>query len=102
MRAAGFRTANCRCISRAHSALRAAAWFHRETSCPMAQSVAAARGTAEGGHTDKHLWALALGSLGVVFGDIGTSPLYALREAVKAATGGPEAVPGILSLMVWT
>ena len=40
--------------------------------------------------------------MGVVFGDIGTSPLYALREAVKASAGGPEAVLGILSLMVWT
>ena len=68
----------------------------------MAQSVAAARGAAENGHADKHFWALGLGSLGVVFGDIGTSPLYALREAVKASTGGPDAVPGILSLMVWT
>jgi len=68
----------------------------------MAQSVAAARGVADNGHTDKHFWALALGSLGVAFGDIGTSPLYALREAVKASSGGPDAVPGILSLMVWT
>ena len=29
-------------------------------------------------------WALTLGSIGVVFGDIGTSPLYAFREAVAA------------------
>src|SRR5262249_28661064 len=70
--------------------------------CPMAQSIAAARGAAETGDADKHFWALVLGSLGVVFGDIGTSPLYALREAVKASTGGPQAVSGILSLMVWT
>src|SRR3977135_2649067 len=69
----------------------------------MAQSFAPPRGAAENGHTDQHFWALALGSLGVAFGDIGTSPLYALREAVKASSGGPaEAVPGILSLMVWT
>ena len=68
----------------------------------MAQTVSAARGAAENAHTDQHLWALALGSLGVVFGDIGTSPLYALREAVKASSGGPDAVPGILSIMVWT
>ena len=33
------------------------------------------------------LLTLALGSLGVVFGDIGTSPLYAFREAIAAATG---------------
>jgi KUP system potassium uptake protein len=49
---------------------------------------------------------LVLGSIGVVFGDIGTSPLYALKEAVKAATdngaSGPESVLGILSLMTWT
>jgi KUP system potassium uptake protein len=31
-------------------------------------------------------WALALGSVGVVYGDIGTSPLYAFREAVRAAS----------------
>jgi KUP system potassium uptake protein len=50
--------------------------------------------------------ALTLGSIGVVYGDIGTSPLYALREAVNAAvgTGGTitqEAVFGVLSLILW-
>jgi KUP system potassium uptake protein len=72
----------------------------------MAQSTVAAP-SAENGHAqDKHFWALAMGSIGVVYGDIGTSPLYALREAVKAAvdqgTAGPDAVLGILSLMTWT
>lgn len=47
---------------------------------------------------------LSLGALGVVFGDIGTSPLYALRECFGeyglAAT--PENVIGILSLIFWT
>ena len=33
-------------------------------------------------------WSLTLGSIGVVFGDIGTSPLYAFREAVAAAAQG--------------
>src|SRR6476619_6725555 len=52
------------------------------------------------------LWPLTLGSIGVVYGDIGTSPLYALREAVLAATGSgnpaSEAVVfGILSLIIW-
>lgn len=51
-------------------------------------------------------WPLVLGSLGVVFGDIGTSPLYAFREAVKSAqaAGIPnhEAVVGVLSLILWT
>jgi KUP system potassium uptake protein len=51
-------------------------------------------------------WALTLGSLGVVYGDIGTSPLYAFREAVRAATpeGGlvdRDTVLGVLSLIVW-
>ena len=34
------------------------------------------------------LWGLALGSIGVVYGDIGTSPLYAFREAIVAASPG--------------
>jgi KUP system potassium uptake protein len=51
-------------------------------------------------------WALALGSLGVVYGDIGTSPLYALRESVLAAGGTADGVSrdivlGVLSLMLW-
>jgi KUP system potassium uptake protein len=51
-------------------------------------------------------WALTLGSIGVVYGDIGTSPLYAFREAMKAASsahGGMqrEDVLGILSLIFW-
>jgi KUP system potassium uptake protein len=51
-------------------------------------------------------WSLALGSIGVVYGDIGTSPLYAFREAVLAATasGNPASQPvvlGILSLVIW-
>ncbi len=51
------------------------------------------------------LWTLTLGSIGVVFGDIGTSPLYALREAVVAAsptgTISRDAVLGVLSLILW-
>src|ERR1700724_2447105 len=49
--------------------------------------------------------ALTLGSIGVVYGDIGTSPLYALREAVNAASVGGEvashAVLGVISLILW-
>ena len=52
-------------------------------------------------------WALTFGSIGVVYGDIGTSPLYALREAVLAAGGEtgvvtPEAIYGVLSLIFWS
>ena len=50
-------------------------------------------------------WALTLGGIGVVFGDIGTSPLYAFREAVAhAAHGEPisrAVVLGVLSLILW-
>ena len=57
-------------------------------------------------HGSSNFWALTLGSVGVVYGDIGTSPLYAFREAVVAAqAGGPltrEIVLGVLSLIVWS
>src|SRR5881227_4417044 len=50
-------------------------------------------------------WALTLGSIGVVFGDIGTSPLYAFREAVAGAAHGQPVsrviVLGVLSLILW-
>jgi KUP system potassium uptake protein len=50
-------------------------------------------------------WGLTLGSIGVVFGDIGTSPLYAFREAVAGAAQGQPVtrviVLGVLSLILW-
>src|SRR5207237_7076043 len=49
--------------------------------------------------------ALVVGAIGVVFGDIGTSPLYALKTAFKPETGiplTPDNVMGILSLIVWS
>src|SRR5882672_629776 len=46
-----------------------------------------------------------IGALGVVYGDIGTSPLYALKEAARAAAHGgplaPEAILGVVSLILW-
>ncbi len=58
-----------------------------------------------GAHPSAGFWTLTIGSIGVVYGDIGTSPLYALREAVVAASGGGEvtrdAVLGVLSLILW-
>jgi KUP system potassium uptake protein len=61
---------------------------------------------ADGAHAPGHrasLATLALAALGVVFGDIGTSPLYTLKECLHAA--GPKAsvadLFGILSLMFW-
>ncbi|WP_046866890.1 potassium transporter Kup [Microvirga massiliensis] len=50
-------------------------------------------------------WTLTLGTLGVVYGDIGTSPLYALKESLSAAAGDGavtrEMVFGIVSLILW-
>jgi len=72
--------------------------------------VPAAETTAADGRVDAHstagFKALMLGSIGVVYGDIGTSPLYAFREAVTAASGpsgtvSPLAVLGVLSLILW-
>lgn len=67
--------------------------------------IADAAGEPEEGSLDKRFWFLVIGSIGVVFGDIGTSPLYAFREAVRAASGGSpantEAVFGVLSLIFW-
>ena len=49
--------------------------------------------------------AATIGALGVVYGDIGTSPLYALKEAAKAAAHGQavtsQAVLGVASLILW-
>jgi len=50
-------------------------------------------------------WGLVLGCIGVVYGDIGTSPIYAFREALRASGGEAavtgEAVLGVLSLILW-
>src|SRR4029079_3616499 len=57
-------------------------------------------------HSTAGFKALLLGSIGVVYGDIGTSPLYAFREAVVAASGSatsvtPQTVVGVLSMILW-
>ena len=60
---------------------------------------------ATAGHSSQLPATTRLGALGVVYGDIGTSPLYAFREAAKAARdGGPltkEAVLGVVSVILW-
>lgn len=61
--------------------------------------------TQDGQPVTSGFWALTLGSIGVVFGDIGTSPLYAFHEAVKGAAHGEPVsrviVLGVLSLILW-
>ncbi|MGO8996223.1 MAG: potassium transporter Kup [Polyangiaceae bacterium] len=56
-------------------------------------------------HHKASLAALTLGALGVVFGDIGTSPLYTLRECLHGTGSGtpaPEDIYGLLSLIFWS
>ncbi len=58
-----------------------------------------------GEHPHTSFWTLTIGSIGVVYGDIGTSPLYALKESIVAASAGkPATTPiilGVLSLIIW-
>jgi len=56
-------------------------------------------------HAQEPLHLLALGAIGVVFGDIGTSPLYALKESLAGHHPLPVDQPhifGVLSLIFWT
>ncbi len=67
-----------------------------QTLAPAAHSAAIRNGA---------FWTLTIGAIGVVYGDIGTSPLYAFREAFKVAQGSgmaaEAAVLGVLSLIFW-
>jgi KUP system potassium uptake protein len=60
---------------------------------------------AASGHSTALPLTATIGALGVVYGDIGTSPLYALKEAAKAAAHAgqllPEAILGVVSLILW-
>lgn len=71
-------------------------------SVPEPQAGPASSVATHGPHS---LSFLVIGALGVVFGDIGTSPIYAFREALHASSGGGvasrEDVLGVLSLIVW-
>ena len=71
----------------------------------LTESIAANGSSAEAA-SRRNFWGLTLGCLGVVYGDIGTSPLYAMRESVLAATSGGHVatepvILGILSLIIW-
>jgi KUP system potassium uptake protein len=68
----------------------------------MPTSVSATSTQARADH-QPHPLLLMVGALGVVFGDIGTSPIYAFRESLKAAGGASQemTVLGVLSLLFW-
>lgn len=70
-------------------------------------ATAPANGNGHHHHPKTGFWALTIGSVGVVYGDIGTSPLYAFREAMFAAMRRDgvvleSSVLGILSLILWS
>ena len=72
------------------------------TEKPMAHGRPGEGGEAKRGR----IWSLALGSVGVVYGDIGTSPLYAFREALHHTASlepvDQAMVLGVLSLILWS
>jgi KUP system potassium uptake protein len=75
-------------------------------STSLAPESTSEQATSVGRGDSARFWKLTLGSIGVVYGDIGTSPLYAFREAAKAAAGtgtvDREIVLGVLSLILWS
>ena len=78
----------------------------RDVAGPTSNSPADTAGLADGSQSNHKagFWPMMMGSMGVVYGDIGTSPLYALKTALEHArgAGSPEhEVVGIVSLLIW-
>lgn len=80
-------------------------WGTATNSHSMANAVPVVQAPDHANKSAVGFWALTIGSVGVVYGDIGTSPLYAFREAAKAAAAGGAVgvteVFGVLSLIFW-
>src|SRR3954467_2447093 len=89
---------------RAGSVERRRIKFRDEAFSPLMMASITSTETQDGPVTSG-FWGLTLGSIGVVFGDIGTSPLYAFHEAVRGAAHGEPVsrvmVLGVLSLILW-
>ena len=94
----GFQATHSGSLSAAHASMK-------ETGPAMALADTGSADSAAHANPTSTTASLMLGALGVVFGDIGTSPIYAFREALHAASGGGAAdrgdVLGVLSLIVW-
>ena len=72
--------------------------------CPPQLEGEVIHGVLAHGRPRTGFWAMSIGSLGVVFGDIGTSPLYAFQAAMGQAAKDPvtgAAVTGVVSLALW-
>jgi len=77
-----------------------------DPSRPLSAAALAEEPTVHLHETHSHggFWGLAVGSIGVVFGDIGTSPLYAFQAAMGQAAKDPigrSAILGVVSLALW-
>ena len=86
-----------------HSGRRSAISKLMENAIPS--NLPSRPGSVVSSHTTASLSALTVGALGVVFGDIGTSPLYTLRECLHqggTAHAGVNDVYGLLSLIFWS
>jgi KUP system potassium uptake protein len=70
----------------------------------LSEIVAPEQKTDHAGHAAPALSALALTALGIVFGDIGTSPLYTFKTVIELAGGhpSPTMILGLVSLVIWT
>ena len=78
--------------------------MNQQTIAEAARGRGAALTTSRAAWRKRQAW-LTLGALGVVYGDIGTSPLYAVRQSVLATGGGMPtrlAVMGAISLILWS
>src|SRR3546814_18795831 len=76
-----------------------------QASLPDGADDSAAAAHGPHGHDEKAVLKLAVGAIGIVFGDIGTSPLYAFRETFAGhhkLTMDPEHILGVISLMFWS
>src|ERR1700682_1458821 len=95
-------------ISRFQNLVRAGRMSRPHPSLPFSPRPATFRSRLDAArprHSARYLLTLSIGALGVVYGDIGTSPLYALRECFHPAHGvhiSPQNILGILSLIFWS
>lgn len=79
--------------------------YSGDNSASSSLSTGGRAGTQRDTPRGRYLLSLCLASLGVVYGDIGTSPLYAVRECFRGAHGVPvtsDNILGVLSLIFWS
>src|SRR5437762_9944613 len=76
----------------------------QDPSMPATLSIPTVRPDEEAGPRRQGTAALTIAALGIVYGDIGTSPLYTVKEVFSASTGvplNPETLVGAVSVIFW-